>query len=121
VALGIILLWLFFLATRRIRYGSWPPLADHLMVVMGLFSIWGVLVQAIVFLITKPPAIELLSQTDLVFPSVITLIVVLVVVGPRVFQLYFPAEVHRKAESIPPQEEPRNTPGPSQEGAGPVN
>ena len=93
IAVCILFLWVIFLIIRRVRYRSWPPLGDHVTVVIGLFSLWGVLVQAIVFLMTKPPAIELLSQTDIGLVSVITLIVVLVMVGPVVFRLFFPAEV----------------------------
>jgi hypothetical protein len=99
VAFCIVVLWLVFVAIRRIRYRSWPPVADHVTVVMGLFSLWGVMVQAIVFLMTKPPAFDLLSQTDLVLVSVISLVVVSVVVGPAVFRLFFPPEVPRDVSS----------------------
>lgn len=97
VAVCIVLLWLVFAGIRRIRYRSWPPVADHVTVVMGLFSLWGVLVQAVVFLMTKPPALELLSQTDLVLVSVICLVVVFVVVGPAIIRLFFPPEVQNSA------------------------
>jgi len=63
---------------------------------MGLFSLWGVLVQAVVFLMTKPPALELLSQTDLVLVSVVCLVVVFVVVGPAIYRLFFPPEVESR-------------------------
>jgi hypothetical protein len=104
VAVAILFLWLAFVFVRRMRYRSWPPVADHVTVVMGLFSLWGVLVQAVVFLMTKPPALELLNQTDLVLVSVICLVVVSVVVGPTVFRLFFPPEVQNGTSitSAPP-------------------
>lgn len=96
VAVCIVLLWLVFVGIRRIRYRSWPPVGDHVTVIMGLFSLWGVLVQAVVFLMTKPPALELLSQTDLVLVSVVCLVVVFVVVGPAIYRLFFPPEVESR-------------------------
>jgi hypothetical protein len=96
VGVCIVLLWLVFVGIRRLPYRSWPPVADHVTVIMGIFSLWGVLVQAVVFLMTKPPALELLSQTDLVLVSVVCLVVVFVVVGPAIFRLFFPAEVRSR-------------------------
>jgi hypothetical protein len=61
-------------------------------------------VQAVVFLTTKPPAFELLSQADLVLVSVVCLVVVAVVVGPLVFRLFFPPEV--RSGTISPSRNP---------------
>jgi hypothetical protein len=104
VAVGIVILWLVFSGVRRFGYGSWPPIEDHVTFVLGLFSLWGVLVQAVVFLTTKPPAFELLSQADLVLVSVVCLVVVAVVVGPLVFRLFFPPEV--RSGTISPSRSP---------------
>ncbi|MGA7219922.1 MAG: hypothetical protein WBX38_16520 [Candidatus Sulfotelmatobacter sp.] len=37
VAVCIVVLWLTFVGIRRIHYRSWPPVADHVTVIMGLF------------------------------------------------------------------------------------
>ena len=105
VAVCIVFLWLAFACIRRFRYGSLPPIEDHVTVVLGLFSLWGVLVQAVVFLTTKPPAFELLSQADLLLVSVICLVVVGVVVGPLLFRLFFPPEVRSNASPETPPDQ----------------
>jgi hypothetical protein len=111
VALVIVVLWLVFLGTRRFRYGSWPPLADQLTIVISLFGLWGVVIQAVVFLMTKPPAIEVLGQTDLVLVSIVSLIAVAAVLVPVVARLFLPMEVSpRPLDSVAPPDKAPSSP-----------
>jgi hypothetical protein len=101
VVLGILFMWLVLVVLRRVRYKELPPFSDQLAVVLGLFALWGVFVQAVVFLMTKPPAIDLLDPTDLLLVPSVCLIAVVGNVVPQIFRLFFPQEVRapRSAES----------------------
>jgi len=92
--LGLIVLLaiILFCFWRRLRYKIWPSRDDCFQVAMSLIGSIGGITAALVFLFTKPPAIEKLSTPMLLFLGLIVPIVIFGNAFPRLKALYFPAQ-----------------------------
>jgi hypothetical protein len=99
--LGLIILvaTILFCVWRRLRYKIWPSRDDCFQVAMSLIGSIGGITAALVFLFTKPPAIEMLSTPMLLFLGLIVPIVIFGNAFPRLKALYFPAQAPK-----PPQD-----------------
>jgi hypothetical protein len=82
-----------FTVWRRWSYKSWPSKGDLEKLVIGLLAIIAGLNVGIVFLMTKPPAVDALSGTALVSIGLITLIGSLAYGAPLLWALFFPPQV----------------------------
>ncbi len=91
-----------FTIWRRRRYGSWPGHEDYVAVVTSIVAILGATTTGIVFLLTKPPAVELLPSQSLLLIGLFLPIVVYSYALPRLRGLFLPPEVEEK----PPKDEP---------------
>jgi len=98
LGLVILLAIILFCLWRRLRYKIWPSRDDCFQVAMSLIGSIGGITAALVFLFTKPPAIEMLSTPMLLFLGLIVPIVIFGNAFPRLKALYFPAQVPK-----PPQ------------------
>jgi hypothetical protein len=100
--LGLIILLaiILFCVWRRLRYKIWPGRDDCFQVAMSLVGSIGGITAALVFLFTKPPAIETLSTPMLLFLGLIVPIVIFGNAFPRLKALYFPAQAPK-----PPQDD----------------
>lgn len=77
---------------RRLRYRSWPTHQDCIGFVISLAAMIGGVAVMVVFLLTKPPAIDMLSGETL---ALLGLLVPFVIFGnayPRLLALIFPRE-----------------------------
>jgi hypothetical protein len=101
--LGLIVLLaiLLFCGWRRFRYKIWPSRDDCFQVGMSLIASIGGITAAVVFLFTKPPAIEKLSTPMLLFLGLIVPIVIFGNAFPRLKALYFPEEVPKPVQVVP--------------------
>jgi len=63
-----------FWLLRKKQGASAPDIAEFLRLVASLFSIFGALTIGVVFLLTRPPAIELVSPETLAIVGVVVLI-----------------------------------------------
>lgn len=92
--LGLIVLLavVLFCVWRRFRYKIWPSRDDCLQVGLSLVGSIGGITATLVFLFTKPPAIEMVSAPMLLFLGLIVPIVIFGNAFPRLKALYFPVE-----------------------------
>lgn len=97
---GIIMLaaLLLFCVWRRLRYKSWPAQSDCFHLLLGLVGCIGGVTIPIVFLVTKPPAIEMLSGPHLVLIGLAVPVVIFGTAIPRLNSLLFLSQ----APSPPP-------------------
>ena len=96
IALIIVLVFFFW---RQFRYKSWPTGDDCFQLGMSLTgTVVGITIM-LVFLFTKPPAIEMLSGGMLIFLGLIAPIVIFGYAVPRLSALFFPPEAPK-----PPQD-----------------
>lgn len=97
---GILILVLMgiYSVYRKLRYRSWPGYQDYIIFVLSLGAMFGAITVLVVFLLTKPPAIDLLStQTQ----ALIGLLVPIIIFGnayPKLRALLFP----QRAPAPPP-------------------
>jgi hypothetical protein len=89
------------LAGIRMATGRGKPTAsEFLNVALALGSIYGGIVVATIFLLTKPPAIEFLSSGDFVFTAIVTLVGTISYGTKEIMTSFFPPK--------PPDTEPKN-------------
>ena len=74
---------IIFVIWRRWHYESWPSRDDYLNLVIGLLGISGGLPVGVVFLMTKPPAVDMLSGSMLAAIGLLVPIVCLAFGWPR--------------------------------------
>jgi hypothetical protein len=90
--LCILAIALLFVVWRRWRYKSWPSEGDYLKVGLSLLGIASGVPVCAVFLLTKPPAIEMLSGFSLAAIGVLVPIITFAYGLPRLSALVFPKE-----------------------------
>jgi hypothetical protein len=92
--LGIILITVLvgFCFWRRLRYKQWPSQMDYFHLTLSLIGTIGGFTATLVFLFTKPPAVDLLSAPTLLFLGLIVPIVVIGTAFPQLKVLFFPTE-----------------------------
>ena len=79
-----------FVISRRWRYKRWPAMAESLTVAVDVLALFTALAVGVVFLLTKPPAVETLSPQVLVTIGVVTLIAVIGQALPSLVALFRP-------------------------------
>jgi hypothetical protein len=89
---------------RRRKYGSWPAFEDSVALVTSIVGIIGGTTIGIVFLFTKPPAIDLLPSQSLLFLGLFTPIVMYSYTFPRIRAFLSPSEISEK----PPLDDPNS-------------
>ena len=101
--LGIIIIFVLvvFCFWRKFRYKLWATREDYFHLALSLVGCIGGFSAALVFLFTKPPAVELLSGTTLLFLGLIVPIVVIGTAFPRLKALFFPPEAPKHPKSSP--------------------
>jgi ABC-type glycerol-3-phosphate transport system permease component len=89
---GILILVLMglFSAYRKLRYRSWPGHQDYIIFVLSLGAMFGAVTVLVVFLLTKPPAIDLLSTQTLVLIGLLVPIIIFGNAYPKLRALLFP-------------------------------
>lgn len=88
IALAVSLL----VAWRRWRYGNWASFGDCISLITSAAAILGGMTVSIVFLLTKPPAIELLPSMSLNLIGLFTPIVIFYYTLPRIRAVFLPSE-----------------------------
>jgi len=104
--LCILAIALFFVVWRRWRYRSWPSEGDYLKLGLSLLGIASGLPVCAVFLLTKPPAIEMVSGLSLAAIGVLVPIIAFAYGLPRLKVLFFPKEAPPQAPMNPEAERP---------------
>ncbi len=84
-----------FCVWRRLRYRRWPTHVDCVGFVLSLAAMIGGLTVMVVFLLTKPPAIDTLSTQTLVLLGLLVPIVVFGNAYPRLRALLFPVQTSK--------------------------
>ena len=92
VALVLFCLW------RKLRYQSWPTHLDCITLVLSLGAMIGGITVLVVFLLTKPPAIDALSTQTLALIGVLLPIIIFGNAYPKLRALLFPTQAPK-----PPQ------------------
>ncbi len=92
VAIVSLLIVLLFALVRRLRFRAWPSVTDCLRVALSLITLWSALLVGVVFLLTRPPAIESLSSTELSIMGLVTVVAVFGLVVPDLKLLIFPPQ-----------------------------
>ncbi len=90
VGLTTLLIVVVFVVTRRVRYGRWPGVTESQTVLLKVLSIFSALAVGIVFLLTKPPAIDILSSGAFSLIGLVTLISVIGPAGTTLIKLFNP-------------------------------
>jgi hypothetical protein len=114
-SLLIVLTVIGFLFWRRRRYDSWPSAEQCINLVIDLLAIIGAFTIGLVFLLTKPPAIELLPAESL---ALIGLIVPIIVIGyalSKLRGLFFPPQAPKPVQNAELSAVRRETEGPKPE------
>jgi len=91
VGVLVVLVLLVFVFWRRGRFKRWPGVDDCIYVCTTALAIVGGFIVGVVFLLTRPPAIELLSQQALLNIGIFVPIVSLGYAFPRLRALFLPA------------------------------
>lgn len=86
VAVGGFCVW------RRLRYKTWPTHQDCIAFVLSLAAMFGGVTVMVVFLLTKPPAVDLLSTQLVALLGVLVPIVIFGNAYPRIRALLFPQQ-----------------------------
>ncbi len=81
-----------FCVWRRLRYHSWPTHLECISLALILPAMIGGLTVPVVFLLTKPPATDMLSTQALVLLGLLVPIVIFGNVYPRLRALLFPPQ-----------------------------
>lgn len=79
-----------FCVYRKLRYRSWPAHQDCITFVLSLGAMIGAITVLIVFLLTKPPAIDLLPTGTIVIIGVVVPIIICGNASPKLRALLFP-------------------------------
>jgi len=93
LALGLFCTW------RRLRYQSWPTHQDCIIFVLSLGAMIGGITVLVVFLLTKPPAIDVLSTQTLALIGLLLPIIIFGNAYPKLRALLFPTQAPK-----PPQD-----------------
>lgn len=96
--LSILIALLFFASWRRLGSSKWPTRDDFFRLLFGLIACIGGITISVVFLLTKPPAIEMLSSPLLLLLGLGVPILIFGEAIPKLKALLFPREVHRPWE-----------------------
>jgi len=99
LGLFIVFILIGFSFWRRFRYKLWPTREDYYRLGMSLIGTIGGFTATLVFLFTKPPAVNLLSGPTLLFLGLIVPIVVIGAAYSQLEALFFPPEAPKLAES----------------------
>ena len=102
LGITIICVMLSFCFWRRFRYKLWPSRDDYFHLTMSLIGTIGGFTASLVFLFTKPPAVDLLSGPTLLFLGLIVPIVVIGTAFPQLKVLFFPTEAPKPPEQSRP-------------------
>jgi len=86
----LVLVLLIFVFSRHRTLNAWPGVEDCVNVCTNTLAIIGGLIVGVVFLLTKPPALELLSQQALLTIGIFVPIVSLGYALPRMRALFSP-------------------------------
>jgi len=87
---------------KRSRHGNWPSPEDYVALITSIVGILGGTTIGIVFLFTKPPAIDLLPSQSLLLVGLFTPIVMYSYTLPRLRTLFSPPDIPEK----PPKDLP---------------
>ena len=100
---GLIALVICTLLTigRRIRFGTRPTILEFFNGALGITSIYGGILVAIVFLLTKPPAVEYLSGGDLMLTAIVTLVGTMYLGWSQLKAGFFPPRPPTTQEPLP--------------------
>ena len=90
---------LSFCLWRRLRYQSWPTHQDCLTFVLSLCAMISGFTVLVVFLLTKPPAIDMLSTPTLALLGLLVPILIFGNAYPKLRALLFPTQAPK-----PPQQ-----------------
>ncbi len=91
VGLAILLLLAIFAIWRRWKFGSWPIVEECFAVFTTVLGIVGAFIVGAVFLLTKPPAVDLLSPQALLIIGVAVPVMIFGYTFPRLRALFWPA------------------------------
>jgi hypothetical protein len=91
--IAVLVVVVLFCVWRRLRYKTWPTRTDCFYVALALIGTIGAFSTMVVFLMTKPPAVEMLSTPSLVFLGLLVPIVIFGEALPRLKALFFPPEI----------------------------
>lgn len=92
VGLLILLIIGVFAFWRRIKYGAWPHLEECGSVLFALLALISGLTVMIVFLLTKPPAVNLLPDEVLEFLGIMVPILFFWESGPKIRAAFLPKQ-----------------------------
>ena len=90
--LTILVVLVGFCIWRRWRYKSWPAQADCFHLLLSLVGCIGGVTIPVVFLITKPPAVDLLTGSHFVLIGLAVPVLIFGAALPRLKALFSPSE-----------------------------
>lgn len=90
IGLTILLFLAIFLTWRRYKFGAWPSIEESFSAVTTALGIVGAVTVGVVFLFTKPPAIELLSSQALLIIGISVPVLSFGYAFPRLRVLFLP-------------------------------
>jgi hypothetical protein len=91
----ILVVLVCFCVWRKWRYKSWPAQADCFHVLLSLLGCIGGITIPVVFLMTKPPATDMLAGPHFVLIGLAVPILIFGAALPRLKALFFPSEAPR--------------------------
>jgi hypothetical protein len=100
IGIFIAAILLVFVLWRRGKFDAWPSVEDCVYVCTNVLAVLGSVFVGVAFLLTKPPAVELLSSQALLTIGIFVPIVSFGYAFPRLRTLFFP--------STPPAPPPRD-------------
>ncbi len=100
--LGIIIAFILlgFCFWRRLRYKLWPTHEDYYQLAVGLIGTIGGLSAAIVFLFTRPPAVDLLPGTTILLLGLGMPIIIIGNAYSRLKALFFPPQAPKPPDKL---------------------
>ena len=90
IGISLVLLIVVFIYWRKFRYGEWPTITDCLVVVFSIFTMLTGTTVAVVFLMTTPPAVDLLPTSTLLIVGLGNLIVGFAYAFPKFWDAFNP-------------------------------
>jgi hypothetical protein len=106
VGILIAAILLLFVVRRRKKFQVWPSVEESVYVCTNVLAVIGSLLVGVAFLLTKPPAVELLSSQALVTIGIFVPIVGFGYALPRLSALFSPP-----TPPAPPPREANHRPG----------
>ena len=94
-----LLVFLLFSLWRRFHYKSWPTRDDFLHLLFSLIGCIGGITAAIVFLVTKPPAVDMLSGPLFLLLGIGVPVLIFGEAIPRLKALFLPPEAPKPPAS----------------------